>query len=341
MHFLLRLLTRTRRLRRMPVGLTVLVFILGSAAIAYSLEPSTFGTWFNALYWVMTTMATVGYGDYFASTVPGKLFTIFLYIFGIGLLSLLIGKVIDSIASFHRQREAGQLDYQGANHIIIINWSRKAHYAVDEILACSPGTDIVVIDESERHPLVHQDNVHFISGDPSAKSTLARAMLRKARAAIIFADSRIDEAALTDGKSLLITSTIERIAPHVHTTVEIIQEKNIENFRYVKVNEFVLSHDAISRLAVRAALQEGNTEIFSQLLSREHGDDIFEVPLQAGWQTYGDAFHDLLSQGATLIADRDDLGVNRKLDQRIPADARLYIIADEDTYRSIAKRTIS
>ncbi|MFD1903365.1 potassium channel family protein [Paenibacillus rhizoplanae] len=29
-------------------------------------------------YWVMTTMATVGYGDYFAATVTGKVFTIFL-----------------------------------------------------------------------------------------------------------------------------------------------------------------------------------------------------------------------------------------------------------------------
>lgn len=62
--------------------------------------------------------------------------------------------------------------------------------------------------------------------------------------ASVFGDTRIDEASLIDGKSLLIASSIERIAPQVHTTVEIMQEKNIQNFRHVQVNEFVLSQDA-------------------------------------------------------------------------------------------------
>lgn len=93
-----------------------------------------------------------------------------------------------------------------------------------------------------------------------------------------------------DGKSLLIVSSIERIAPNVHTTVEIVQEKHVQNFRYNHVNEFVLSHDAVSRLAVRAALQEGNSDVLMQLLSRQHGDDIYEVALDPAWNTYGDAF---------------------------------------------------
>ncbi|KWX87657.1 ion transporter, partial [Paenibacillus riograndensis] len=156
-----------------------------------------------------------------------------------------------------------------------------------------------------------------------------------AKAAIVFGDTRIDEASLTDGKTLLIASSIERIAPQVHTTVEIMQEKNIQNFRHVHVNEFVLSHDAISRLAVRSALQEGNSEVITQLLSREHGDDIYEIPRDAAWHTYGDAFQALLRRGATLLSDRGDLGINRKLDQPIPQDARLYIVSDEETYRQI------
>ncbi|NBD23137.1 potassium channel family protein [Paenibacillus glycinis] len=336
MYFFLRLFLKTMHFKNTSLVFAAAVFILVSTSLAYMLEPDTFHSWFNALYWVLTTMSTVGYGDYYAKTVLGKLLTIFLYIFGIGLLSLLIGKVIDSIASIQRQREAGELSFQGKDHFIIINWSKKAQYAVEEILAYLPEAEIVIIDESDRHPLQRRSNVHFISGDPASDETLAEANLLTARSAIVFADSRIDEAALADGKSLLIASSIERLAPGIHSTVEIVQEKNIQNFRYINVNEFVLSHDAISRLAVRAALQEGNSEIFSQLLSRQHGDDIYEVPVQPGWRTYGDAFQDLLARGATLISDRGDLGVNRKLAVPIPPDARLYMIADEATYRAIA-----
>lgn len=335
MHFFLKISTKMMRLRKRSIGLIILIFIILSASIAYVLEPDTFHSWFNAFYWVMTTMATVGYGDYFAETVTGKIFTMFLYIFGIGLLSLVIGKIIDSIAEVQRRRGAGTLSFRGKDHVILINWSKKTQSAVDEVLCYSPKCHIVIIDETGRHPLEHMDQVHFISGDASSDEILIKANIHEARAAIIFGDTRIDEASLIDGKSLLIASSIERIAPQVHTTVEIMQEKNIQNFRHVQINEFVLSHDAISRLAVRSALQEGNSEVISQLLSRQHGDDIYEIPLNRAWKTYGEAFQDLLQQGATLLSDRSDLSINRKLDQPIPKDARLYIVADEATYRRI------
>lgn len=335
MHFFLKISTKMMRLRKRAIGLIILIFIILSASIAYILEPNTFHNWFNAFYWVMTTMATVGYGDYFAETVTGKIFTIFLYIFGIGLLSLVIGKIIDSIAEMQRRRGAGTLNFRGKDHVILINWSKKTQAAVDEVLCYSPKCHIVIIDETGRHPLEHMDQVHFVSGDASSDEILLKANIHEARAAIVFGDTRIDEASLIDGKSLLIASSIERIASQVHTTVEIMQEKNIQNFRHVQVNEFVLSHDAISRLAVRSALQEGNSEVISQLLSRQHGDDIYEIPLNRMWKTYGEAFQDLLRQGATLLSDRSDLSINRKLDQPIPKDARLYIVSDEETYRKI------
>lgn len=337
MHFLLKLSGKLLHLKKKSIGLIILGFVLLSATAAFLLEPDTFHNWFNAFYWVMTTMATVGYGDYYAATAAGKVFTIFLYIFGIGLLSLVIGKIIDAMGEMQRRRGAGTLSFHGQHHVVLINWSRKTQAAVDEILCYDPGCKIVIIDENGRHPMEQLEQVHFISGDPSSDGVLLKAGIGSARAAIVFSDARIDEASLSDGKTLLIASSIERIAPQVHTTVEIMQEKNIQNFQHVQVNEFVLSHDAISRLAVRSALQEGNSEVLSQLLSRQHGDDIYEIPRSRNWNTYGEAFQDLLRQGATLLSDRSDLGINRKLDQPIPEDARLYIVADEETYRRIKK----
>ncbi|MNB72385.1 Voltage-gated potassium channel Kch [compost metagenome] len=337
---MLKLSTIMTNIRKRTIGLIILLFVLLSATAAYLLEPGTFGNWFNAFYWVMTTMATVGYGDFFAKTHAGQIFSIFLYIFGIGLLSLVIGKVIDSLAEIGRQRRAGKLSYVGRNHVILINWSKKAQSAVEEILSYNPDCHIVIIDESGQHPLEQLRQVHFISGDPSSDEILDKAGIARARAAIIFGDTRIDEASLVDGKTLLIASSIERLAPDVHTTVEIQQEKNVQNFRHVRVNDFVLSHDAVSRLAVRAALQEGNPEVIAQLISRAHGDDIYEVPVDRSWKTYEDAFQALLRQGATLIADRNDLGINRRLGDPIPEQARLYVVSDEATYRKIAGRTV-
>ena len=66
------------RLKNSILAAIALMFMILTASLAYLLEPDTFITWFNALYWVLTTMATVGYGDYYAVTPLGKLLTIFI-----------------------------------------------------------------------------------------------------------------------------------------------------------------------------------------------------------------------------------------------------------------------
>jgi voltage-gated potassium channel len=134
------------RLRKTTISVIVVLFVVLCSTLAFLLEPETFHHWFNALYWVFTTMATVGYGDYYAVTVPGKILTIFIYIFGIGLLSLVIGRVIESFGSIQRQRGAGRLNFRGSDHVVIINWSKKAKSAIDEILSFSPKSQIVVIE---------------------------------------------------------------------------------------------------------------------------------------------------------------------------------------------------
>jgi voltage-gated potassium channel len=192
----------------------------------------------------------------------------------------------------------------------------------------------VIIDENKRLPYEHK-RVHYVSGNPTSDDILLKAGLIVARSAIIFADEKIDDYLLIDGKTLLIASSIERLAPHVHTTVEIMSEKHIKNFHHVKVNDFILSHDAVSNLAVRSALNEGTIDLYMQLISRQHGEDIYEVARKPQWTTYHDAFQDLLKQSATLLADRGDLGINRKLDTKIPDDAKLYVVCHPDTYKYI------
>lgn len=334
MHFVLKLSQQILRLNSMFLTFLILIFILLSSSIAYWIEPDTFHTWFNSLYWVMTTMATVGYGDYFMKTMVGKIFTIFLYLFGIGLLSLVIGKILEAFAIIHKRRETGKVNYHGSNQIVVISWNKKAQAAVTELIASGPQLEIVIIDDNERLPYDHKQ-VHYVSGDPTEDDVLLRAGIGMARSAIIFADERTDDYSLIDGKTLLIASSIERIAPHVHTTVEIMSEKHIKNFHHVKVNDFILSHDAVSNLAVRSALNEGSIELYMQLISRQNGEDIYEIPRQPQWSTYNDAFQELLKQGATLIADRSDLGINRKLNRMIPENAKLFVICHPDTYLKI------
>ncbi|KGX89426.1 ion transporter [Pontibacillus halophilus JSM 076056 = DSM 19796] len=315
--------------------MTAILVVVSSALITF-IEPNQFETFYDGLWWVMTTVTTVGYGDYSPATGAGRWVAIFLYIFGIGLIGVVIGKIIDGFSVFRKKREEGDIVYSGKGHYIIIGWSKKAYYAVKEIIDTKPEAEIVIIDDLEKAPYL-KEHIHYIRGNASAKETVLKANVSEAEAVLIFADDRIQDVQLVDGKTLLVASTVETCDPNVHIVVEIMEEEHIKNFVHVNVNEFVFSTQTVSTLAVRSAFTKGISGFYGQLISRSHGDDLFQIPLSEQWKTYRDAFDDLLKRGATLVADRQNLSINRMLDEVIPPDAELFVICDKETYKQIER----
>ena len=66
-------------------------YILVSALIVISVEPDTFPTFFDAIYWATVSLTTVGYGDIYAVSGAGKVITMISSIFGIAIVALPAG----------------------------------------------------------------------------------------------------------------------------------------------------------------------------------------------------------------------------------------------------------
>ncbi|TCD53953.1 ion transporter [Alloscardovia theropitheci] len=63
-------------------------YIFVSALIVFNVEPQTFKSFFDALYWATVSLTTVGYGDIYPVTVVGRLFTMLSSILGIAVIAL-------------------------------------------------------------------------------------------------------------------------------------------------------------------------------------------------------------------------------------------------------------
>jgi voltage-gated potassium channel len=79
----------TREGLRYAAALALLTAVAGGAAFA-SAEKQSIA---NGIYWAITTMTTVGYGDITPKTPEGKLVAVFVMLVGIGTATLVIGTI--------------------------------------------------------------------------------------------------------------------------------------------------------------------------------------------------------------------------------------------------------
>lgn len=75
------------------VGAMAVAYIMVSALIIYNVEPESFETIFDAVYWATISLTTVGYGDIYPVTMLGRVVTMFSSIFGIAIIALPSGVI--------------------------------------------------------------------------------------------------------------------------------------------------------------------------------------------------------------------------------------------------------
>ena len=73
------------------VGVLAIGYILITALLIFNVEPDTFDTFFDAVYWATVSLTTMGYGDIYATTTIGRAITMVSAIFGIAIIALPAG----------------------------------------------------------------------------------------------------------------------------------------------------------------------------------------------------------------------------------------------------------
>lgn len=75
------------------VATMAVAYILISALVIYNVEPESFNTFFDAIYWATISLTTVGYGDIYPVTTIGRIVTMVSSAFGIAIIALPSGVI--------------------------------------------------------------------------------------------------------------------------------------------------------------------------------------------------------------------------------------------------------
>ena len=65
-----------------------IAYILVSALVVFNVEPETFNTFFDAVYWAVVSLTTVGYGDLYPSTDVGRTIAMISSLMGVAVVAL-------------------------------------------------------------------------------------------------------------------------------------------------------------------------------------------------------------------------------------------------------------
>lgn len=86
----------------------IIILYLSAVGIYYfehTAQPEQFKSVLHSLWWALTTLTTVGYGDMFPITAGGKIFTFFVLMIGLGIVAVPTGLVASALSQVRNESE--------------------------------------------------------------------------------------------------------------------------------------------------------------------------------------------------------------------------------------------
>jgi len=94
----------------MATGMMLFISAVGIYYFENGAQPETFASVFHAMWWSVTTLTTVGYGDMFPITLGGRIFSFLVLMIGLGIVAVPAGLMASALskARLEQDNEANQ-----------------------------------------------------------------------------------------------------------------------------------------------------------------------------------------------------------------------------------------
>lgn len=286
-------------IRILAIALFVIVFYGG---LIHIIEPESFPTLFDGIWWAVVTASTVGFGDFVPKTVIGRLAGIALILTGAGFLSTYFISLATAAVTRQNDFLEGRVHYKGNNHVVIIGWNERSREIVNTLGNGQHNLSIALIDETLKRNPVPSRSVHFVQGRSNRDDVLIKANIFEASRVIITADQNKDELQ-ADMNSILTLLAIKGLNPNVPCVVEILTAEQATNAKRAGADEIVQTNLLTSSVMISSISSEEPVPTFLDLLNQlEKRKLTFQrVSDDIAGKTFAEASSELLSNGILLL----------------------------------------
>jgi len=211
-----------------PISIIYYALAALTALIAYGILGSIYIMgldFYNAVYFTIITIATVGYGDIIPLTIPQKIFSVTLALGGVGLIAYVFSLTVSVVTMTLQDTISGarirRLMQSMNNHFILCGFGRVGSAVFKELHKRNQKTIIIEKDrEIVEKELWEDPNVLAIPESAADEETLRAAGIKRARGVIITTGDDVD--------NLFITLTCRELNPDIWIVTRASKRENIK-----------------------------------------------------------------------------------------------------------------
>ncbi|WP_305909696.1 NAD-binding protein [Methylomarinum sp. Ch1-1] len=180
---------------------------------------------YDALYWSIVTISTVGYGDIAPQTVGGRLVTISLILTGLGVLafftSIIVAAFSDKMLALRENRTTSELE-RFKSFIIICGYGRVGQEIARQL--ANDRQNFIVIDKDESNiNLARQQGFLANLGDVNKNDSLVKAGIKRGATAVLCVTG-------DDVTNVYITLSSRQLNADIQIISRANQPENIDKF---------------------------------------------------------------------------------------------------------------
>jgi len=247
---------------------------------------SAINTLFDAIWYTIVTVTTVGYGDIAPASFWGRLSAMALLLVGVAIFGALSGKFASFILDRQQKKDRGLLKMTNMkNHLLICGWKPGFENILEGMLLANPEIppERVVILNNAKHSDIEaiQANeklkaINFLRGDFTDEDALLKAQIKSADRALILADRSEEFSTLeTDSRTVLAVITIKNLNPRIYCVAEIIDSKFEKHLSLARCDEIIMTSDYEQNLLVQASSGKGMSHILRELAAENDKQGLF------------------------------------------------------------------
>ena len=248
------------------------LFFVASLVIMYSLEKGAGNpkvqSIFDALYLVVITMTTVGYGDITPMSREGRILSMLLGAGGLFLFSMSIATISAGFFNYVQMLKMGMISLRDMkDHIVICGWNETAQVVIEHL--SKHERDIVVVTQQD---IKVPEGVQYVRGDFGREDVLADAGVHEAHMVIILAEKLpgfTDDS--VDARTILTGMQVKDMNREVILVLEVLLRENAKLIKRRRVADYlIIGGETLGVIISRFAEEKSFGEFFNHVV--EHVD---------------------------------------------------------------------